>query len=290
MTTQLTPPQTPPVQGPVATAPTSPQRSLARTMTIIGCTVASVAIIGGSILSATSSGKPSLHATADVAGISALALDAAAAQVDVRFSPEVTEAELDVTPRGGRGVGDWELTNRNGTLRVDDSAPWFRRLGLLTFDRGDDVTLVLPQSLSGKLDADIEVGAGEVTVRGDFADADFEVSAGRLSFTGAARELDATVSAGRAELQVSDVRTIDAEISAGALVLDVTGTTPRQTTIDVSAGSATVTLPEDVYAVSGGSSAGSRTIDIHQDPTSSNTVDVQVSAGSASVRQGYNSP
>lgn len=279
---------TPPPVSPAPLAPRPPRsRTVATTVTVIGCVTAGAIVIGGIAFALLRGGSASLSEQATTAGVTAVKIDADAAEVDVTFSDSVTRAELTVAARGGQGVGDWTLERDGDTLRLVDESGWFDgswfggdALGITV---GDHVSLVLPASLEGAVDMDADLGSGSLAITGDVREADLDVAAGALHFTGAATRLDVDVSAGSATVRTTDARSIDVEVSAGRAVLEATGTAPESTAIDVSAGSATVTLPDVPYAVSGHASAGSRTIDVRQDSAARHTLDVSVSAGSATV-------
>ena len=73
---------------------------------------------------------------------------------------------------------------------------------------------------------------------------------------GSARTLVVDLSAGAAEILLDDVREATFSVSAGAIDSRLTGVAPRQVTVDVSAGSLDLTLPDAIYDVRSDVSAG----------------------------------
>jgi Putative adhesin len=151
-----------------------------------------------------------------------------------------------------------------------------------SFNCRTDVTLRLP--------ADVEVvaksSAGGVTARGLTGDADIESSAGSIRVHDHTGALRAHSSAGGVE--VSGLRTDDAEITSSAGGVTVTAVTPpRQLLVSSSAGGVTVTLPGgEAYDLDASSSAGSTTVEVPTDPDSPYRVEVRSSAGGVTVRAG----
>lgn len=234
-------------------------------VTLVGGIVIVSIVVQAALTGLTSGGGArSATFTAPVEGVTAIDVEVAASDLVLTFD-DVDEATLDVQARGWRADVEWLLEVDNGVLRVsDDRSSWFwPGFG----SSRTSAQLVLPQELEGDLSADIGVSAADVVIEGDFGDAVIRVSAGSLEMTGA-------------------VSSLDLEVSAGDATATITGTPPSSTTVDVSAGSALLELPDGTYAVTGEASAGSRTIDVRTDPSSSNTLHVDVSAGDATVVYG----
>ena len=78
--------------------------------------------------------------------------------------------------------------------------------------------------------------------------------------------------------------TADLRVSAGSMNAALTGDAPTDTTVDVSAGSLELTLPDDTYDVTVSEAAGSVDNDLDTSSTATNTVDVSISAGNVSLR------
>lgn len=244
---------------------------------VLGMIVQSVVTTAGS-----SSGDEQASFTAGVDGVTELDLEIAASSLTVSFA-DVQEATLDVTARGWNASADWVLEVEDGVLRVADERDGTFQFWPSFGSRQVEATLVLPDQLEGQVDAVVDLSAGDVDLTGDVGELDLEVSAGSLTFTGASESLAAQISAGSATVVTEDPRTIDVDVSAGRFTGTVTGEAPTSTTIDVSAGTVQLLLPEAAYALSGEVSAGDRTIDVRTDPSSPHLLQVDVSAGDATV-------
>lgn len=264
-----------------------PRRGGATAITVVTAVVGGFALagVGGTTALAAVGDATSRDdvQTVDTAGVESLDLEVDASGVVVEFD-DVDEARLEVS--GGRG-GSWTL-DRDGDELVVHSP---RRLfGWWGFDgwlgRDESVTLTLPESLSGSLDAEAAVGAGSLDIDGDFAALELRVDAGALFVGGSARSLDVNVNAGRADLQVADVAETELDVSAGRLTADLTGTAPDEVSVDVSAGSLELTLPDAEYDVRQDVSAGSLDNRLDMSSASHRTVQVSLSAGSATLRAG----
>lgn len=215
----------------------------------------------------------------DVAGVASLNLDVAANDLVVRFD-DVSEARLET--RGAFG-SDWTFEVDGGELIVsspDRSWGWFTGGGW--WDGGSSATLTLPQSMSG-VDADLNLQAGSLHADGEFGELVLEMGAGSMTVDGSAEVLDAQVSAGNAEISLDGVREASYTVSAGWVESSLS-TVPTSTSIDVSAGSLTLSVPDADYRVTRDTSAGSLESDLSESPTAANSVDVKLSAGSVELR------
>lgn len=217
----------------------------------------------------------------DGTGIRALDLDIGASDVTVQFR-DVDEVELTVE---GGSRGAWTLDRDGDELIVHSPNRTFGWWFGGWFNTDERVTLTLPESAVG-LDADVDLGAGAVEMIGDFGELEVRLGAGYISVDGTADTVDADISAGRADLNLVDVSEADLTVAAGELVAEFSSSAPDAVSIDVSAGSLRLTLPDDTYRVSQDVSAGS--LDNRLDTASSarSTIDVSVSAGSAILRPG----
>ncbi|HEX5730016.1 MAG TPA: hypothetical protein VFX99_11380, partial [Microbacterium sp.] len=128
-----------------------------------------------------------------------------------------------------------------------------------------------------------DLSAGDLTVDGDFADLEIQVGAGSLTVDGSADTLSAELSAGGADIDLADVAEATFSVSAGAVESRLTGSAPRLVTVDVSAGSLELTVPDADYDVRSDVSAGEFDNRLRVDADSGNVVDVTVSAGSATI-------
>lgn len=245
--------------------------------------VGATAAIGttGSILHQVGSPSGDSVQTVDPAGITELSVDANAGQFQLRFA-DVREAELEIT---GNNRQDWRMQRSGDELVVRSGGSWFGG-GFCLFgcNFGDDqVVLTLPNSLAGKLDADLTLGAGSLTAAGEFRDLDVDVSAGKAVATGSARSLSVGLGAGRADFRLDGVQEASFDVSAGKIVAELTGAAPREVDLDVSAGSLELTVADVAYAVESQVSAGQLDNRLQTRPGSANVIEAQVSAGSVTL-------
>jgi hypothetical protein len=284
------PPSVPTAATPNADAPNGPGRPGGATAIVVV-----TAIVGGlALLSA--GGTAAVAAThdlrsnlavdetysVDVEGIDSLQLDADAASVHVEFG-DVDEATLAVTNSGPAWT--FEREGDQLTVRSPESrwGWWFGNW----FGDEQIVTLTLPEDLrDARIDGDLTLDAGSLDVDGDFGSLDADVSAGELHIAGSATALDVDMSAGRADILLDSVERAGLTVSAGDLRVELTGSAPSETTIDVSAGSLDLTVPDVEYAIMQNIDAGSLDATIDQSSSARRTIDVSLSAGGVTIRPG----
>ena len=282
-TTPLPPAPVPPVP-PVAPPPPETRgssRVVAILTVALGCLVVLGALVTAIFSTIAAASVRTDTQTVDVAGVESLSVSVDAASLRIEFD-DVPEATLEVT--GGLGVGEWTLDRRGEELTV--ATP--QRFGPGWFWGGDvRATLTLPREMVGAdLDAALELSAGELTVDGSFGDLGIDVGAGRLTVDGTAQTLTADLSAGGADIDLADVDEAEFSVSAGTIDARLTGTAPRAVTVDVSAGSLDLRLPEDTYEVRSDVSAGDFENGLSTEAGSRNIVDVTVSAGTVTITEG----
>ena len=300
----LTPPDAPAASGPspvlsghvaAETPPSSSGGGGARAGAIAIAVFGGIALLGAGgtaafaavhdVADSASSGTVGDVQSISVDGIDALDVDAQASNVTVRFG-NVEDATLEVT--GSRDNG-WRLdrdgeelvvsNDRNAFGWFDDG--WFGSW----FDDEQTVVLTLPEQLNdGRLDADFSVSAGRLDVEGLFAEVDIDMGAGRLTMEGSASSIETEISAGRADLDLFDVDEADLSVSAGKLEATFANTAPSLITINVSAGSLDLTVPDETYNVSQDVSAGSLDNRLDHSSDSRHRIDATVSAGSVILR------
>lgn len=293
MSTTLNPPPPatpagpPPVPGqnPPGGSPQRPPSSAGRVVAILAIVFGSLVIVGaivsavvGTIVSAS---VHTTNRTVEVAGVDRLDIDAAAGSLRVEFG-SVREAELEVT--SSWGADRWVLERDGGDLVVSSPrmwGPWWIFGGW--FGGPGDAVLRLPQSLEG-LDADITFSAGTLDVEGEFAELDLTMNAGRADIAGSAESLRADMNAGRADLELAGVATANLIVNAGSLDAALTGSQPDEVTVDLSAGSLNLSVPQGDYVVTSDVSAGGFDNRIGSDPSASSTIHVEVSAGQVTLR------
>ncbi|GAA1231545.1 hypothetical protein JOF42_000559 [Microbacterium phyllosphaerae] len=290
------PPATPPEPAAPTPAPTRSEdggrSSGATAVMILTAVVGGMALIGsgataavaatGSLVAASTEGTDSVLSE-DASGIQRIDLDVDAGNMRIEFG-DVDDAELAVT--NSRGPA-WTLERDGDSLVV--RSPEFEFGWWFGSWFGDDqsAVLTLPESLrDGALDADLTLDAGSLDVVGDFGALDITVNAGAVDLEGAATGLSIDMSAGRADAVLDGVDTADLSVSAGDLNVELTGGAPSQTTIDVSAGSLDLTVPDESYTITQDVSAGSLDAKVDQASGARRTIDVSLSAGSVTIRPG----
>lgn len=306
--TPLTPPPAspPPASAPQTPAPPTPAPHAAPTapppgasggrssgttaVMVITAVVGGIALLGSGGTAAAaaagnimSSSRPDSVQTVGVDGIEGIDVDADASSMRVEFG-DVEEAQLSIT--NGRGTA-WTF-DRDGDELIVRSPDgvfgwWFGNW----FGDEEIAVLTLPESLRGDaLDADLDLDAGSLDVVGDYGVLDVRVNAGALDVEGSAVELDAEMNAGRADILLDGVTRADLGVSAGDLTVELTGTAPTQTTVDVSAGTLDLTVPDVEYAIAQNVSAGTLNAKVDEAPSARRTIDVSLSAGTATIRPG----
>jgi hypothetical protein len=218
-----------------------------------------------------------------VAGLESIDLSADASSMRVEFG-DVDEATLAIT--NGRGT-PWRFERDGDELVVRSPQGVFGWWIGGWFSEEEIAVLTLPESLrDAGLDADLNLNAGSLDVAGDFGILDVSVNAGALDIQGAAKELDVQMSAGRADILLDGIAQADLGVSAGDLTVELTGTPPALTSIDVSAGTLDLTVPDVEYAISQEISAGTLNAEVDEASSSRRTIDVSLSAGTATIRPG----
>lgn len=278
MTTQYTPYETqPPLPDP------EPKRSSATkplmiVLAAIGGIALVVAIATTVFSSAMGLSRGAATLTADTTGVTALDVDANAAQFTLEFA-EVNEATLETS---GMGAERWELTRSDTALVVDAPNDWWN-WSWFGNNGSSNVTLTLPTELNdGSLNAELDVDAGQLTANGSFDQLALELNAGEAQIDGAARTLDAQVNAGDARLALADVEHTSFEVAAGRLTTELTGSAPTTTQIDVSAGQLDLTLPNETYAVISDVAAGN--LDNRLDTASESQYQIEVDLAAGEVK------
>jgi hypothetical protein len=261
---------------PQAPAPRTASRVIGILTVALGAAVVVGTLWSGAAPTLAASLSHSEGRTVAVDGVDEIDLDVAAASFDLRFD-DVDEASLDVRDVGN---GSWTLREDDGTLVVrSPERPFFSWWG----SGNGEATLILPRELEG-VDATVDFGAGSFDAEGDFGELELEVGAGQVDVRGSAESLALDLGAGRADFSLADVRTADLEISAGAVVGELTGDAPQDTQVVVSAGSLDLTVPDEEYDVTSDVSAGDFTSDARTARGATRTLHAEVSAGDVRIR------
>lgn len=296
--TPLTPPPAtapPTAAGPTPVTPETSDRGPGRSpgttaILVVTAVVGGLALLGaggtaaaaaaGSVVS---SSRPDSVQTLGVDGIDGIDLDADASSVRVEFG-DVEDAELAVT--NGRGQA-WTFEREGDELVVRSPRGVFGWWFGNWFGDEEVAVLTLPETLrDAGLDANLTLNAGSLNVAGDFRGLELDVNAGALDVEGSAETLDVQMNAGRADLVLDSVSEADLGISAGDLTVELTGSAPTRTTVDASAGSVDLTLPDVEYSITQDVSAGSLDATVDQGSSARRTIDVSLAAGDVSIRPG----
>ncbi|MEV4669252.1 hypothetical protein [Microbacterium sp. LWO12-1.2] len=297
--TPLTPP---PVSGPAQPVPPAPvpqtqpappaggRSSGATAVMVVTAVVGGIALLGsggaaaaaaaGSIMS---SSAPDSVQTVSTDGITGIDISADASSMRVEYG-KVDEAELAIT--NGRGAA-WTFERDGDELVVrSPQGVWGWWFGSWFGDE-EVAVLTLPESLQGtELDGDLTLNAGSLDVIGDFGALDIDVNAGALDVQGAATTFEVNMSAGRADILLDGVDEADLGVSAGDLTVELTGTAPSRTSVEVSAGSLDLTVPDVEYNITQDVSAGSLDAKVEQSSNARRAIDVSLEAGRVTIRPG----
>lgn len=266
---------------PPAPAPAPRRRATASlavsivTIVVGGCAILGTLVSSGlSAAGAFGDGRGGSSALqSETRGVRDLDIDVAGGALSVEYG-DVPQAQLD-----GDGAGDWTLERRGDTLRISspDRAFW-------NGNGPASATLVLPQSLARSgVDARIDVTGGTLDATGDFGALSVTLSGGTATLSGSARSLDVSVAGGSGSADLADVDTAAFDLTGGDLTVELTGSTPTRTTVDVTAGSADLTLPEDTYRLST-DGPGSVDSSLETSSTAAARVEVQTVLGSVTLR------
>lgn len=261
-----------------------------RWISILAIVLGAIAIVyalgGGVLRGFAAHASTSESFTADAAGLEQLQIDSSAASFEVRFG-DVEEATLDVRTDGGP-VQEWSLERDGDTLVVDTDRRWrWFGFGIMFGDRvGEEhAVLTLPAALEHDgLALDVDVAAGSFEAAGDWGAAALDLSAGNLDMAGSADSLTVQVSAGEARIDLETPGDALFDVSAGRIVGALTGEQPSAIVATVNAGSIELSIPDGEYAVTEQASAGDSDVRVVDDPNAASTIDVDVSAGSVTLR------
>lgn len=288
MTNQIpTPPPVPPADPTPPTPPTqTPEartgsRALAITLGVVGGVVvvgAAALAAAGAVSSAVSGGKGGhqlLSASAD--GVREVEIESDSGEFRVVFD-DVDEAVLE----GDSNTGAWTMRRDGDSLVVDSPRRWFG----FSWNAEQNAVLTLPESLEG-VALDVDVSAGSFDAAGAFGEVSYSLSAGSFEIEGSATSLDADMSAGDSVIELADLRTASFDVSAGRLWGNLRGgEAPDAITIELSAGSVELQLPDVPYDVRTDSAFGDVTSNLDESSRAPRTIDIDVSAGDVTLAAG----
>ncbi|MBB3158817.1 hypothetical protein FHS07_002535 [Microbacterium proteolyticum] len=205
-----------------------------------------------------------------------LEIDLAGGELTVEYG-DVESAQLDADGRGPQG---WTFDQVGDSLRVASPSGSFVDAG-----RGPRATLILPWELDGSgITADIRVTGGALELTGGFGDVTVEVAGGVATLDGAARDIDVTVTGGSAMAAIMDAEAAAFEVAGGELTATLSGVAPTRTDVEVTAGSADITLPDDEYRVRVDDGLGAVDNGLRTSSSATATVDVTATMGSVRLR------
>lgn len=232
--------------------------------------------------SVTGDGTTSVHA-ADAEGVTGLDIDHGFGSLSIEFESSTRQATL--TTEGK--IAERLVLDRDGsTLRLrsqEDGLPFGDWSWIFGGWNDQRATLTLPESMRGA-DLEIDSGAGWVIADGDFGAVEVSNGAGEVQVMGSAESATAESGAGHVLFALDGVDTVDVDISAGGFSGDFTGTAPSSIRLEVAAGGADVTVPDEEYRLLRDVSAGELSEgDLRIASDAPRVIDVTVAAGDVTL-------
>jgi len=262
-------------------------RAVAITATVLG-SIALVAsgtgVAYGAVYDSVAGTSSSATHSESAAGVRSLEIDHEFGELQVVFDPAATQATL-ITQ--GEVAERMTLERDGSTLRVssnDDNMP-FGDWGWIFGGWGDQYAyLTLPASMEG-VDLAIDSGAGFLHADGDFGAVGVSSGAGEVQISGSAESAVADIGAGHVQFSLDGVDTVEAEVSAGGFTGDFTGEAPSSIAVDVSAGGADITVPDEEYRLVQDVSAGEVDQgDLRVSSDAPRLIDIRLSAGGVTLQ------
>lgn len=279
------------MSSPTINAPISPQnpppagskKSITLVLTILGALIILGVIATSALHASNSLASSNSEQTANVQGVTALDVQVDAGRFKILFA-DIPEASLEV--HSARS-DQWTLRREAGTLLVRSPNNWGNWCFVGCNFEDNEVTLTLPNSLNdGKLDAELQMTAGEFSADGNFNDLVMEMSGGTLDASGSAKGLFVELGAGKTDIDMANVQIATFDVSAGRVDGVFTGSAPKDIQAQVSAGLLQLTLPDTSYNVIQNVSAGAVDNNLNVSQKSEHKVQVEVSAGNVLLRPG----
>lgn len=262
-------------------------RAVAITATVLG-SIALVAsgtgVAYGAVYDSVAGAGSSATHSESAAGVRSLEIDHEFGELQVVFDPAAAQATLTTQ---GEIAERMTLERDGGTLRVvsrEDGLP-FGDWGWVFGDWRDQyASLTLPASMEGA-DLTIDSGAGFLHAEGDFGAVEVSNGAGEVQVSGSAESAVAEIGAGHVQFSLDGVETVDADVSAGGFTGDFTGEAPSSIVVDISAGGADITVPDEEYRLLQDVSAGEVDQgDLRVASDAPRVIDVTLSAGGVTLR------
>jgi len=259
-------------------------RSIAVVLAVIGGVVAVGTVAQGVVASWPSPPNQQVALALDAASVAdaaALDLDVGGADVTVAFA-DVDGATLDVdAPDADR----WRLEMRGSTIVAHDGHGW----GLLSWggwgwsEGPQTATLVLPASLAGEIDGDLELGSGSLDVVGDWQRLAVDLASGRADVSGTAASAAIDVASGSAELGLVVDGDVALDLSSGEIVMDLEHTGDLE--IDVASGTVEARLTGGPYVVTSDTAVGEAIADVPQQAGADQAIAIDVAVGSVRLSE-----
>ncbi|MFC7431079.1 MULTISPECIES: hypothetical protein [unclassified Agrococcus] len=271
---------------PTAPAPrSSGPRGAAIAIAIVGGVVGAVALVQGVAAAWPSSPLERVVLELDAGELdaaTALDVDMGGADVDVSFA-DVDVATLEVdAPDADR----WRLEVRGTTIHAHDGRGW----GLLGWGGGfgfdDDqqvATLVLPDTLEGALDGDVEIGSGSIAVSGDWLRLDVDLASGRADVDATATQASIDVASGSASLDLVVEGDVRVDLASGDVVMTLEHAGDLE--IGVASGTVDARLGSGPYDVTSEAAIGEAIVDVPQRPGAAQAIALEIASGSVRLSE-----
>lgn len=268
-----------------APRPSGSTRGVAIAIAVVGGVIGAVTLVQG--VAAAWPSSPSEHVVLELDdavldAATALEVDAGGATVDVTFA-DVDAATLEVdAPDADR----WRLEVRGSTIRAHDGRGW----GLLDWSwglgRGDGeqtATLVLPATLEGALDGDVEIGSGTIAVSGEWRRLELDLASGRADVDATAAEARVDVASGSADLDLVVEGDMRLDLASGEVLMALEHAGDLE--IHVASGSVDAQLDGGPYAVTSDAAIGEAIVDVPQRSGAAQAIAIEVASGSVRLSE-----
>ncbi len=252
-------------------------RGIGRAWLILACVVALPMLALGTVqaVSAIAHEERTEVAEFDAAGLDGLAVDNDAGTVTIIGVDDATAVTVHARISEGLRATGHEITERDGTLRIDGSCPLFGSEWC-----GVDYTVEVPADLYVNVESLEAVSVSDVS--GGLV-AHSTVAAVELARVGG----DVTVSANQGRLEGTDLTAerVNASANQGRLSLEF-AESPREIVAEANQGSVDIVLPDDegvTFATLTEANQGAVNDRIRQDPGSDRSITVEANQGSITI-------
>ncbi len=272
--------------APIAPAPrpSGATRGVAIAIAVVGGVIGAVTLVQGVAAAWPTSPMERVVLELDASELdaaTALELDTGGADVDVSFA-DVDVATLEVdAPDADR----WRLEMRGTTIAAHDGRGW----GLVDWgwmlgrDGEQTATLVLPATLEGALDGDVEVGSGWLAVEGEWRRLDVDLASGRADVVATAEEARIDVASGSASLDLVVEGDVRLDLASGDVVMTLEHEGDLE--IGVASGTVDATLEGGPYVVTSDAAVGEAIVDVPQRAGAGQAIAIDVASGSVRLSE-----